>query len=68
MGSESQLIWGIVFGAIGFGFALYGKRQKAVVPLVAGIGLMVVPYVIANVFALVIAGVILMAIPYFFRF
>ncbi|EMP54862.1 hypothetical protein MSNKSG1_14062 [Marinobacter santoriniensis NKSG1] len=65
--SEAQLIWGIVFGAIGFGFALYGKRQKSIVPLAAGIGLMGIPYIIANVYALVVAGVVLMAVPYFIR-
>ena len=67
MESESQLIWGLLFGAIGFGFALYGKRQRAGIPLVAGIGLMVIPYFLSNVYALVIAGVALMALPYFVR-
>ncbi|MBI1194413.1 MAG: hypothetical protein GC138_01000 [Gammaproteobacteria bacterium] len=65
MGGESQLIWGLLFGSIGFGFALYGKRQRAAVPLIAGIGLMVIPYFIANAYLLVIAGVALMALPYF---
>lgn len=67
MESESQLIWGVIFGAIGFAFALYGKRQKAAIPLVSGVGLMIVPYLIGNVYALVAAGVALMALPYFVR-
>ena len=67
MGNESQLIWGIIFGAIGFGFALYGKRQKAAIPLVSGIGLMVIPYFLANAYILVLAGIALMAVPYFVR-
>jgi ABC-type Na+ efflux pump permease subunit len=61
------LMWGMLFGAIGFGFFLYGRKQKAVVPLIAGIALSVVPYFIANVYALVMVGVILVAIPYFVR-
>lgn len=65
--SEAQLVWGVVFGAIGFAFSLYGTRQKAVIPFLAGLGLMGVPYLIANVYALVIAGVVLMALPYFVR-
>jgi hypothetical protein len=67
MGSTTVLLWGMLFGSIGFGFFLYGKKQKAVVPLITGIALCVVPYFIANVYALVIIGVILMAIPFFVR-
>ena len=67
MGSTAVLLWGLLFGAIGFGFFLYGKKQKAVVPLITGIALCVVPYFIANVYAFVLVGVVLMAIPYFVR-
>ncbi len=63
----ATLIWGIVFGALGFGYFIYGRRQKAVVPLVTGIALMVFPYFIANVYLLVIVGVGLTVVPYFFR-
>ena len=66
-GSTAVLLWGLLFGSIGFGFFLYGKKQKAVVPLVTGIVLCVVPYFIANVYAIVIVGVILMAIPFIVR-
>jgi hypothetical protein len=67
MDSTAVLLWGLLFGSIGFGFFLYGKKQKKVVPLITGIVLCVVPYFIANVYALVIVGVILMAIPFFVR-
>lgn len=67
MGSTAVLLWGLLFGAIGFGFFLYGKKQKAIVPLIAGIALCVVPYFIPNVYMLVLAGLVLMAIPYFVR-
>jgi len=67
MGSTAVLIWGLLFGSIGFGFFLYGKKQKAVVPIIAGIALCVVPYFIANVYVLVTVGVVLMAIPFFVR-
>ena len=67
MSSTAVLMWGMLFGAIGFGFFLYGKKQKKVVPLITGIALCVVPYFIANVYALVIVGVILMAIPFIVR-
>jgi hypothetical protein len=67
MDSTAVLLWGLLFGSIGFGFFLYGKKQKKVAPLITGIALCVVPYFIANVYALVIVGVILMAIPFFVR-
>jgi hypothetical protein len=67
MDSTAVLLWGMLFGAIGFGYFLYGKKQKAIIPLGVGIVLCVVPYFIANVYVLVIVGVILMAIPFFVR-
>ncbi|MEK7352613.1 MAG: hypothetical protein AAB177_17200 [Nitrospirota bacterium] len=65
--NTAVLIWGLLFGSIGFGFFLYGKKQKAVVPLVTGIVLCVIPYFIANVYVLVGVGVVLMAIPFVVR-
>lgn len=65
--STAVLLWGLLFGSIGFGFLIYGKKQKAVVPLITGIVLCVVPYFITNVYALVGVGVVLMAIPFFVR-
>ncbi len=65
--SMAVLLWGLLFGSIGFGFFLYGKKQKAIVPLITGIALCVVPYFIANVYILVGVGVVLIVIPYFIR-
>jgi hypothetical protein len=31
--STSTLILGVVFGSIGLGFFIYGKKQKAIIPL-----------------------------------
>ena len=66
-GSTAVLLWGLLFGSIGFGFFIFGKKQKAVVPLVTGIVLCVVPYFIANVYVLIGVGVILVAIPLLVR-
>lgn len=65
--NESWFLWGLLFGSFGLGFFVYGKRQKAVVPLVCGLVLMGFPYFISNIFLLVAIGVVLMAIPYFVR-
>jgi hypothetical protein len=65
--NTATLLWGLLFGSIGLGFFVYGRRQKAVVPLLAGLALMIFPYFIANTIALVTLGIVLMAIPYFIR-
>ena len=65
--NTSQLLWGLLFSSIGLGFFLYGKKQRAVVPLVCGLAMMIYPYFIANAVALVAIGVVLAAIPYFLR-
>ena len=66
-GGSSVLVWAMLFGAIGLGFFVYGRRQQAIVPLLVGIALMVVPYFISNVFLLVVIGSGLIAVPYFVR-
>jgi hypothetical protein len=68
MGSELELLWGVLFGSVGLGFFVYGKKQSMVVPLVCGLALMVYPYFMSNAVALVLMGLVLVAMPYFFRF
>jgi hypothetical protein len=65
--TTSLIVFGLIFGSVGFGFFLYGKNQRAIVPLVCGLLLMGVPYFISNTVVLVIVGVLLCAAPYFFR-
>ncbi|HEY1371332.1 MAG TPA: hypothetical protein VGH50_02605 [Candidatus Binatia bacterium] len=61
----SSLMWGLVFGSIGLGYFVYGKRQKSAVPMLSGIGLMFFPYFVSNPIMLVIVGALLAALPYF---
>ena len=65
--TTSSLLWGVLFGSIGLGFLIYGRKQRAVVPLVCGLALLIFPYFVTNSIALVAIGVVLMAIPYFLR-
>jgi hypothetical protein len=67
MMDPSTIIWGIIFGSIGMGFFIYGKKQQAFIPLFSGIGLMIIPYFVANIFILVLIGLALIALPYFLR-
>jgi hypothetical protein len=63
----ATLWWGVVFGSIGLGFFVFGKRQGAPVPLACGMLLMVFPYFVSSAWATVIIGALLIAIPYFVR-
>ncbi len=65
--STSTLLMGVIFGAIGLGFFVYGKKQKIIIPLFCGIGLMVLPYFIPNMYILILSGIIIVAITYFIR-
>ncbi len=67
MGGASLLFWGMIFGVIGLAFFTYGKKQQAIVPMLTGIALFIIPYVIPNVYVLVAVGATLVIIPYFFR-
>ncbi|MDD2725128.1 MAG: hypothetical protein PHH59_14055 [Methylovulum sp.] len=68
MSGESGLLWSVLFGSIGFGFFIYGKKQSMLIPLVCGLALMAYPYFMPNAVVLVLVGVVLIAVPYFFRF
>ena len=63
----STLMLGLLFGSLGLGFFIYGKRQSALVPLLCGVLLMVLPYFISSAWVLFAAGAVLVAIPYFVR-
>jgi hypothetical protein len=65
--NAASLLWGLLFGSIGLGFLIYGRKQRAVVPLVCGLALMVFPYFVTNTILLIVIGLALMAIPYFLR-
>jgi hypothetical protein len=57
----------MLFGSIGTGYVIYGHKQRAAVPLVVGIALIVFPYFVPNLYWLVGIGAALCALPYFVR-
>jgi hypothetical protein len=67
MSNASTLIWGVLFGSIGLGFFVYGKKQKTIVPIICGIGLMVFPYFISNLYILILSSIVLVALPFFVK-
>jgi len=67
MGGGTQILWGLIYGVIGLAYFSYGRKQRAIVPLVAGISLFLVPYFISNSYILVPVGAIIAIVPYFVR-
>lgn len=60
-----SLLLGLVFGSIGLGYFIYGKKQANAVVRYSGLVLMVYPYFIENKFAVLGVGVVIMALPKF---
>jgi len=65
--SQASIIWELVFGSIGLGYFVYGKKQKRIVPLVSGLALMAFPYFVPDPVLMVLLGGLLSTLPYFLR-
>jgi hypothetical protein len=68
MDSTTSIMWVILFGSIGMGYLIYGKKQRRGIALLSGIALCAFPYFVSNVFLIILIGIVLMALPYFVRF
>lgn len=64
MEDASVLIWGSLFGGIGIGYFIYGKKQKHPVSYFTGVSLFVIPYFIDDIFFLIVAALALMVLPF----
>jgi len=65
--NASALIWGVIFGSIGLGFFVYGKKQKILMPLISGIVLMAGPYFISNTIVLVTTCIVFVLLPFIIK-
>jgi hypothetical protein len=63
----NTILLSLLFGAVGMGFLMYGKKMAAMVPMLAGVALMVVPYFISNLIILALVGLALTAVPFVLR-
>ncbi len=62
-----NLFLGLIFSSIGLAYFIYGKKQQMFVPLLVGIALMGYTFFVSDWIAIVAIGVVLSALPYFFR-
>jgi hypothetical protein len=60
----NSLLIGMIAGAFGVGYFMYGKKQQKLVPMLAGVLLCVYPYFTDNAFVLIAIGVALLAAPF----
>ena len=66
--STESLFLGLLFGSVGVGYIVFGRKQKRGLFLLCGVGLCVCPYLIGNFLVLVIVSLILVASPFYFRY
>jgi hypothetical protein len=59
-----NLFFGVVAGAIGVGYLVYGRRQRKLVPVIAGVLLCVYPYFVDSGLWLGVVGALLVAVPF----
>jgi hypothetical protein len=63
----NSLLVSLFFGLVGMGMFMHGKQAGRMVPLAAGLALMVLPYLIPNLIVLVIVCCALTAAPLLLR-
>ncbi len=63
----ATILWGLLFGSIGMGYFMYGKKKSNIVIRYTGVALMIYPYFIPNTIALVAIGVVLILLPKFVK-
>jgi hypothetical protein len=61
------LMASLLFGGIGAGMLMYGKKAGRPVPLFAGVALCAVPYFIPNFIALMIVCSLITVLPWVLR-
>jgi multisubunit Na+/H+ antiporter MnhC subunit len=65
--NTTTLMLSLLFSCVGLAFFLYGRKTTRMVPIGAGVALMICPYFISNVVALLVVGLILTAMPFVWR-
>jgi 1,4-dihydroxy-2-naphthoate octaprenyltransferase len=61
------ILSGLLFGCVGMGYIMYGRKQSNGIALVSGILLCGFPYLVTNILLMFLIGAILMAAPFFIK-
>jgi hypothetical protein len=60
----NELFVGLIAGAFGMAYFVYGKRQTKFAPMICGVALCVYPYFTDNMVWLCVIGAALLAVPF----
>ena len=63
--SSSFLIASLIWGSVGVGFFIYGKKQRLMIPLFGGIALIAISYLIASALYMSLASIGIIALIWF---
>ncbi|MDO6442795.1 MULTISPECIES: hypothetical protein [unclassified Marinobacter] len=61
----AHLFLGLIFGSIGIGYFVYGRKQSSLIARYCGIALILYPFLVTDTIAVVAVGVVLMLTPRF---
>jgi hypothetical protein len=64
MDFSTNLFLSMLFGSVGFGYFIYGKKQSKFIPLLVGLALCGYPYFVSNIYVMLLIGVVLIALPF----
>ena len=67
MDTATLLFSSTLFGSIGVGYFIYGKKQQQFVPTLTGLLLCVYPYFVSNIYLMFTIGAFLTLLPWIFR-
>ncbi|GAB4169222.1 MAG: hypothetical protein Tsb0017_16320 [Geothermobacteraceae bacterium] len=67
MDPSGKIFTDLFISSLGFAYFIYGKRQRAIIPTLCGIGLMVFPYLVQNLLLDLLIAVILAVTPFLIR-
>ena len=63
-----RLLLGLVFGSLGVGYWIYGRRRQEVVPLICGTVLIVVPIFVSTLWLLALIDTLFVLAPWLQRY
>jgi hypothetical protein len=64
---STTILLAMLFGSIGVGYFIYGKRQANWIALATGIGLCAFPYFVSSHWLMIGIGAALCVLPFVFR-
>lgn len=63
----TTMLFSVIFGSIGVGYFIYGKKQQKPIPLIVGVALCVAPYAVSDPYMMAALGTALTLIPWFIK-